>query len=142
MTIVIQEYFHERVNDWLNTVGKEVFGITNHWLRYKFAPGHGQIHCHMIAYSNKMKEIRDKMSGIGNKKEKAILLRNFLHSKFGITCNIPTNYDKYEINEENRHPSYNYYSEVKDKKLDATAFLCTTQNHKCSDYCLKRRDLI
>ncbi len=47
-TLVIQEYFQERVKAWLDTVGKELIGIKHHWLRYEFAPSRGQIHAHMI----------------------------------------------------------------------------------------------
>ena len=49
--IVIQEYFQRRVETWLDTVGKEIFGIKHHWVRYEFAPGRGQIHAHLLAIS-------------------------------------------------------------------------------------------
>ena len=41
--VVVQEVFQQRVITWLETVGKEVFGIKHYWVRYEFAPGRGQI---------------------------------------------------------------------------------------------------
>ena len=59
MTIVIQEYFQERVRKWPATVGKHVFKIKHYWLRYEFAPIRGQIHCHMLAITeNSLKQMR------------------------------------------------------------------------------------
>jgi hypothetical protein len=46
---VIQEYFQLRTEAWLETVGKDVFGIKHYWVRYEFAPGRGQIHAHLLA---------------------------------------------------------------------------------------------
>ena len=37
-TIIVQEYFQKRVQNWLKTVGKKVFMIKHYWLRYEFAP--------------------------------------------------------------------------------------------------------
>ena len=48
-TLIVQEYFQQKVELWLETVGKDVFRITNHWLRYEFVPSRGQIHAHMLA---------------------------------------------------------------------------------------------
>ncbi len=48
-TIVIQEYFQLRTEEWLETVGKKIFGIKHYWVRYEFAPGRGQIHAHLLA---------------------------------------------------------------------------------------------
>jgi hypothetical protein len=47
-SVVIQEYFQERVLAWLERVGKNLIGIKHHWLCYKFAPSRGKIHAHML----------------------------------------------------------------------------------------------
>lgn len=52
-SIVVQEFFINRVEDWLNTVGKKVLGIEHYWCRLEFAKGRGQIHAHLIAILNK-----------------------------------------------------------------------------------------
>jgi hypothetical protein len=48
-TLVVQEYFQERVKIWLSTIGTKVFHIKHYWLRYEFAPSRGQIHAHILA---------------------------------------------------------------------------------------------
>jgi hypothetical protein len=51
-TIVVQELFQVRIKIWMRTVGKEMFGIEHHWLRFEFAPGRGHVHAHILAMSN------------------------------------------------------------------------------------------
>ena len=51
-SIVVQEYFQQRVKIWLKTVGKNVFKIKHHWLWYEFSPSRGQIHAHMLVISD------------------------------------------------------------------------------------------
>ena len=48
-TLVVQEYFQERVKIWLSTIGTKIFHIKHYWLRYEFAPSRGQIHAHILA---------------------------------------------------------------------------------------------
>src|SRR5687767_3916891 len=48
-TLIVQEYFQERVKIWLSTIGTNVFHIKHYWLRYEFAPSRGQIHAHILA---------------------------------------------------------------------------------------------
>lgn len=48
-SIVVQEFFIKRVEDWLRTVGRDVLGIAHFWVRFEFAKGRGQIHAHLLA---------------------------------------------------------------------------------------------
>ena len=48
-TLIVQEYFQERVKIWLSTIGAKVFHIKYYWLRYEFAPSRGQIHACILA---------------------------------------------------------------------------------------------
>ncbi len=52
-SIVVQEYFQERVKVFLETVGKKIFGIDHYWVRYEFSPSRGQIHDHLLAICSK-----------------------------------------------------------------------------------------
>jgi hypothetical protein len=52
-SIVVQEFFIKRLEDWLDTVGKRVLGIEHYWCRLEFAKGRGQIHAHLIAIIRK-----------------------------------------------------------------------------------------
>ena len=48
-TIVVQEYFQLRFHAWMNSCGKNIFGIEHWWGRFEFTPGRGQIHIHFLA---------------------------------------------------------------------------------------------
>jgi hypothetical protein len=48
-SIVIQEFFHLRIRDFLNSVGLNIFGILHYWLRFEFGRARGQIHGHLVA---------------------------------------------------------------------------------------------
>jgi hypothetical protein len=50
-TLIVQEYFQERVKIWLETVGKKIFKIKHYWLQFEFTPSRGQIHVHILAIS-------------------------------------------------------------------------------------------
>ena len=81
-TLVIQEYFQARVKIWLETVGKDIFDIEHYWLRYEFAPGRGQIHCHLLAIT-KQKEMLKQYFSYGEDRDKqAEYLQTFLQNKF------------------------------------------------------------
>ena len=68
MTIVVQEYFQHRVRNWLSKIGKPIFKIEEHWLRYEFAPSRGQIHCHMLAITTHNKLLKKAMDKYGDRK--------------------------------------------------------------------------
>jgi len=139
MTMVIQEYFQERVRNWICTVGKVVFGIKHYWLHYEFAPGRGQIHCHMIALSDSTADLHLILSETPENTEKAKILNQFLKSRLEMTCNLPEGQPIYRVNDKNPHPASLYFDPNQNKDLDKAAFLCTTQNHVCSTYCLRKR---
>ena len=50
--IVIQEFFQKRTKDFLDNIGKDLFGIKHYWIRYEFAKSHGQIHAHLLAITD------------------------------------------------------------------------------------------
>ena len=64
-TIVVQKYFQRRVQNWLDTVGKDIFKIKHHWCRFEFAPSRGQIHEHMLVVLDHNKLLKSAMSKIG-----------------------------------------------------------------------------
>jgi hypothetical protein len=51
-TIVVQEFFHLRVEEYLKTIGFHVFGIRHYWGRFEFAKSRGQIHLHLLGITN------------------------------------------------------------------------------------------
>ena len=48
-TYIIQQYFHKRIETFLSTYAKKVFGINHYYVRFEFAKSRGQIHAHVLA---------------------------------------------------------------------------------------------
>ena len=105
-TVVIQEYFQLRVKTWLETVAKDTFGINHYWLRFEFAPGRGQIHAHLLATTNIMKDVRAYVHDIQMGRSKfghidkpdrlcGYVLEAWARDNLGMTAtSIPTGKDK------------------------------------------------
>jgi len=89
-TIVIQQYFQKRVQIWINTVGKEIYGIERYWLRFEFAPGRGQIHAHILAISTHGKTMREGLANIRKQFENNETIKYFflpiLYKKIWLYC--------------------------------------------------------
>jgi hypothetical protein len=47
-SIVVQEYFHIKTEDFLNLIAKQVFLLDHFWGRFEFAKVRGQIHLHLL----------------------------------------------------------------------------------------------
>ena len=87
-TIVVQEFFTERVHDWLENVGKKVLGIQHYWCRFEFASGRGQIHAHILCIlNNELKaSLHDKIhSKRYNIEDQAKVIGNWCKEHFGLT---------------------------------------------------------
>lgn len=131
-TLVVQEYFQQRVEIWLETVGKNIFGIEYHWLRYEFAPSRGQIHVHMLAVSC-FNKIYNKVKDI-DPENQATFLADMVQESFSLTASIENDYSPPKSRE--KHPANFYYGEVLNKADDAKECLWYMQQHVCSEYCL------
>ena len=132
---VVQEYFQKRVIDWLNTVGKQVFQIDHHWIRYEFAPSRGQIHAHMLCISRDQ-SMQQAMYTLRHKESaQAEVLSEWARRKIGMSAwHDPiekTNTGLYPNPVSLRH------CEVEDKELDLNALKGEIEIHKCSGYCLR-----
>ena len=136
-TIIIQEYFQQRIQIWLDTVGKNVFGIKHYWLRFEFAPSRGQIHAHMLAIHEDANVLQEYHRLRDNKTSQALYLQEWAERSFRMTASLPKNAEL----EKNHgpHPATQYYSELTDLPRDKAACLVSLQNHECSGYCMKRR---
>ncbi len=93
-TIVVQELFQERIKIWMRTVGKEIFGIEHHWLRFEFSPGRGQIHAHILAMSNHKETQRRFCDMRHNKSDQAILLQQHMEECLDMTASAPAGVKK------------------------------------------------
>lgn len=90
-SVTVQEFFQKRVNIWLETVGKKVFGIKYYWGRYEFAKGRGQIHLHLLAIvENRWFQMEYYKHVRQNNPEQAItVLANYAKQSLGLTAEHP-----------------------------------------------------
>ena len=77
-TLVVQEYFQERVKIWLSTIGTKVFHIKHYWLRYEFAPSRGQIHAHILAIHENSSILQPYFDLRKDKKKQELFLHDFM----------------------------------------------------------------
>ncbi len=47
-SIVVQEYFHIKTEEFLNLIGKEVFQMDYFWGSFEFAKSRGWVHLHLL----------------------------------------------------------------------------------------------
>ena len=137
-TLVVQEYFQERVKIWLSTIGKKVFHIKHFWLRYEFAPSRGQIHAHILAIHEKSSILQPYFELRTDKKKQEVFLHNFMEKEFGMTAWFPESFSK--INFENKsHPSKSFFQDILPKQNeDFACCLQKLQLHKCSAFCMRK----
>lgn len=137
-TIVIQEYFQQRVHAWFDTVGKQIFNIKHYWLRYEFAPGRGQIHAHALLIMDH-KDLNRLVDKLDNEKLKASLIHDWAKNNYGMTAAIPQEYTRPDTNNVKSHPATQTFTEQTNLTEDAVNLCYTCQNHICTDYCLRKR---
>jgi hypothetical protein len=136
-TIIIQEYFQERLQLWLNTVGRNVFHIKYYWLRFEFAPSRGQIHAHMLGIHENPDVLQEYHRLRGNKTLQALYLQEWAERTFQMTASLPKNAQLEKTH--GPHPATQYYSDLTDLTRDKAACLVCLQNHDCNGYCMQKR---
>jgi hypothetical protein len=91
-SIVVQEFFIKRTEDWLNTVGKDIYHIAHYWARFEFAKGRGQIHAHLLAILDKkvMNKLQYQLNNpkISAEKE-SLLVAEWAERLFGMSASLP-----------------------------------------------------
>jgi len=88
-SIVVQQFFIKRTEDFLNTVGKKILGIEHYWLRFEFAKGRGQIHAHILVILRKEIQVNlqnQVNSAKGNRQKEANLIADWARQQFGMTA--------------------------------------------------------
>jgi hypothetical protein len=138
-TSVIQEYFQQRVVTWLDTVGKQIFGIKHYWVRYEFAPGRGQIHAHLLAISKDQsiyKLCHNDLKFSDGKERRANRLADFVQQHYDMTANVDPNFDSITI-EQGRNALSMRFMDVNDHQNDIQYLLKTVMEHKCSGFCMR-----
>lgn len=141
-TIVVQEYFQQRVQIWLNTVGRDLLHIKYHWLRFEFAPSRGQIHTHLLAICDNLEMLCKCNQLKEDRTQLAWYLSSWLDDTLGMTANCSAQFvDEIKNSESITHPSTVNFRDipVTESELDTTNCQVKFQSHKCSAYCMRKR---
>lgn len=142
-SVVIQEYFQKRVEIWLKTVGKDVFGIENYWVRFEFAPGRGQIHAHLLAIPKDQSIY--KLCHVARKEKdgetkRAEYLAEWASEKFGLTASVDQDFDSIVVDSE-ENPVKIRFSDVgqcdESLRKDVQGLMKFCQVHDCSGFCMR-----
>lgn len=146
-SIVIQEYFQDRLELWLKVVGKQVFGIAHHWGRYEFAPGRGQIHIHLLAIRKDQTILhlchKDLQEPDGRTK-RAERLAKWSSDHFGLTATVKEDFDQREITPNSSPCSIRLSDVVKSDPTtqsleeDEQNLLKFCQVHQCNGFCMRQ----
>jgi hypothetical protein len=142
-SIVIQEYFQIRTEKWLETVGKQIFGIKHYWVRYEFAPGRGQIHAHLLAIPEDQSIYHlchEDMKQPNGKEIRARRMAEWAKDKFGLTASVEEGYDDIHIDKKTSPTCLRFQDIPTDKEstnTDTQCLLRYVQHHICSNFCLR-----
>ena len=165
-SIIVQEYFQKRVENWLKTVGKKVFMINHYWLRYEFAPSRGQIHAHMLVITDHNKFLQSAMDKFRDHTKMADILSEWMEKSFGMTASMPVDASvdvicgqqiidssekKNRTNNLMLHPSNFTLTDIDSQKRnkmdqqrvhteDTKSLFHSLQIHKCNAYCMRKRN--
>ena len=143
-SLVVQEYFQNRVEAWIDTVGKDLLGIQHHWLRYEFAPSRGQIHVHMLAICSNMDMLRKCHELHMDRPKLASYLSSWMEDTLRMSATVDENcVEEIKASDTTVHPSMVNFADISeaDALLDTTNCQLKFQNHKCSAYCMRKRSL-
>ena len=151
-SIVVQEYFHKRVQIWLDTVGKKLFGIKHYWYRHEFAKGRGQIHTHMLCIMDNKHYMQEAYKNIDDKQKRAQVLADYMQSTFDLSANHPGvdingNLDLNQVGHPEgsaKEPKYQdqatgkYLWEIQEHDKDICQLVNSCVMHKCNKFCLRK----
>jgi hypothetical protein len=141
-TLVVQEYFQERVKIWLSTIGAKVFHIKHYWLRYEFAPSRGQIQAHILAIHENPSILQAYYELRTDKKKQEEFLHVIVTKEFGITAWFPENFNNINFDSKPR-PSKSFFKDMLPKQNeDFACCLQKLQFHKCSAFCMQKRSYL
>lgn len=143
-SLVIQEYFQMRTETWLDSVGKEIFGIKHYWVRYEFAPARGQIHAHLLAIpaDHDIFELcHHDLQQDNGEQLRANRLAEWAETTFGLTASVDAKFE--ERNPEgSTSPASIRFGTIADNDDaimdDAYNLMHYCELHGCSQFCLRK----
>ena len=112
-SLVVQEYFQNRVEAWIDTVGKDLLGIQHHWLRYEFAPRRGQIHAHMLAICSNMDMLRKCHALHMDRPKLASYLSSWMEDTLRMSATVDENcVEEIKASDTTVHPSMVNFADI------------------------------
>jgi len=142
-SIVIQEYFITRVNDWMETFAKDVLKVTHWFVRFEFAKGRGEIHAHILAIANNSKTYIDAHNA-KTEEERIQIFSQYADNVLGLTSTFPETKEDIQqtFNNTNNmqipnNPATSRLSSVTNNNNDIIDLCITCQTHKCGNYCMR-----
>ena len=157
-TSIVQYYFQQRVNAWMETVGKTIFKIVHYWLRYEFAKGRGQIHAHLLAITSNGYLLQHDIANADDEQQKINILSTYARNDLGMTANFPlidensnieqlTSDEKAKLSAPEGTASVNDYNkslssrciEITDYKQDQGNLLNMVEMHECNQFCMRNK---
>lgn len=143
-SLVVQEYFQEKVITWLESVGKRLMGIEHYWIRYEFTPGRGQIHAHLLAtssdryiYPMMARAWRDDRTG----KKRAQKLSDWASKRFGLSATVMEDFDSLPSKAKDSPVTIRFYDieniDENKNRDDIERLKRACQYHICNGFCMR-----
>ena len=134
---IVQEFFQIRLDNWMETVGKNVFNISHYWNRFEFAKGRGQIHAHMLAVTSDNHYIADFYKEYvqnNNTIEGTGIYAKYARNTLAMTAEKPELLPNENVPDT---PLSGLFSETLSVQNDVAKLVEQTHMHVCNDYCLR-----
>jgi hypothetical protein len=137
-SLVVQEFFQIRLQNWMDTIGKDIFRIKHHYTRFEFAKGRGQIHAHILAitqdnglcveFYKQYVQQNDVDSGTN-------ILSEYARNQLGIIADLPQVnkdlLDGADIGLQTR------FGQCTDSNMDLYSLCSDCHIHECNKFCLR-----
>lgn len=137
-TVVVQEYFITKVDDWLNNFAKHVFHIEHYFARFEFTEGRGEIHAHILAAANNMDVYLDAYKCGDDVSKKTSVIQAYAENVLGLTAMKPSTENGSIAKDLTQFDACSKkYSEIIENNHDALQLIEAVQVHRCGDYCMR-----
>lgn len=137
-TLVVQEFFQLRVDEYLKTIGFNVFGIKHYWGRFEFAKSRGQIHLHLLGITDDAVGPNGIYTQLfkwkNNTKMQTKTLAKWIRKKFNCTAEVKI--DNTEPSQQSS-PCKLRFCETENIEEDQHSLCNFCQIHKCNHYCMR-----
>ena len=123
----------------MKTIGKNIFGIKYHWLRFEFAAGRGQIHAHILAITEDIQVIQDFHNAWSkNDKDKATTtMSTYTRQRLSLTAEL-TLPSSTESTTQTYEPAVGKKNHtIEDNDIDIAQLCNEVHMHCCNKFCLR-----